>query len=188
MAMPPPGRTGVYRFSNAKNQILYIGLTSNPSQRWAQHASDKEWWHQVWMREIEWFPTREEAEAEEARLISVAAPLYNKNGGTTRQRKANPRSMNYWKPDEDFVSLARRHMRAVASLAAARADLESAIVATLRSGIAARHIEPHVPWTGQTLYALGRRDGMEKRGEPTVMSPREAAMRQAKENPPPPAA
>lgn len=73
----PPGRTAVYRFYDAEDQLLYVGITNNLDVRWATHASDKPWWHLVTRKDAEWFETRAEALAAEKEVVAEQEPLYD---------------------------------------------------------------------------------------------------------------
>lgn len=73
-------RTALYRFFNADERLLYIGISGDPDYRWGQHKADKPWIGEVAMRVIEWLPTRAEAEAAELAAIRTERPLYNHKG------------------------------------------------------------------------------------------------------------
>ncbi|MGO4459388.1 GIY-YIG nuclease family protein [Streptomyces sp. M-16] len=70
-------RTGLYRLFDGSDQLLYVGIAFVPRQRWKTHARQKPWWGQVALREIEWFPSRSEAESAEIRAIEAERPRYN---------------------------------------------------------------------------------------------------------------
>jgi hypothetical protein len=179
MATPDQGRTAVYRLFDVDNELLYVGITNHTSLRLAGHASDKDWWPQVWIREVEWFPTRLEAEHAEARAIAEEGPKYNKSAGVTRER-APLANGTYWTPDSEFKRLVQRHARAERALTAARSDLERAIVDRLKGGAAARYIAECTPWSVPMIYALGKRAGIPRRRQPTLLGERERAMRDAR--------
>jgi hypothetical protein len=67
----------VYRFYNSGRQLLYVGVTWNPALRFEQHRAEKWWFKHVAYAEIDWFPSRETAEDEEARAIWLEAPQHN---------------------------------------------------------------------------------------------------------------
>ncbi|MFF7561939.1 GIY-YIG nuclease family protein [Streptomyces pseudovenezuelae] len=79
--------TALYRLFDSARQLLYVGITSNPEVRWAQHAAEKPWWPDVAWHTLEWRPSREEALAAETAAIVAEAPLHNV-AGTPRQRAA----------------------------------------------------------------------------------------------------
>lgn len=70
----------LYRFLGRTGQLLYVGVTNNPPQRFRQHLTDKEWWWEVGTILIEHFASREELLASEARAIRLEGPLYNIQG------------------------------------------------------------------------------------------------------------
>lgn len=79
--------TALYRLFDTARQLLYVGITSNPQARWAQHAAEKPWWPDVAWHTLEWLPSREAALAAEAAAIVADGPLHNV-AGTPRQREA----------------------------------------------------------------------------------------------------
>jgi predicted GIY-YIG superfamily endonuclease len=66
----------VYRYFGTQDEVLYIGVTKNPRQRFSEHARTP------WGREKERITTvafaiREDAEREERRAIAEEHPKYN---------------------------------------------------------------------------------------------------------------
>lgn len=88
-------KTAVYRLFDKHDNLLYVGISWEPRMRCQQHAKHSEWWHLVTLREIEWFPTREEAAAAERIAIRDENPRFNRKGGdkpdsqAERRRKAS---------------------------------------------------------------------------------------------------
>jgi predicted GIY-YIG superfamily endonuclease len=76
----------LYRFYSATGQLLYVGITMNPPQRFKNHRESKVWWDQVSGITVETYGRRSELEQAERRAIQVEKPLHNvaHNGG---QRK-----------------------------------------------------------------------------------------------------
>ncbi|WP_445520478.1 GIY-YIG nuclease family protein [Streptomyces sp. NEAU-174] len=70
-------RTALYRIRNADGELLYVGISAKPPQRWGQHAADKDWWPEVAGLSIEWFDSKTEALAMEARAIRTERPRHN---------------------------------------------------------------------------------------------------------------
>ena len=68
----------LYRFYDATGQLLYVGITLDPGNRWRSHAQDKPWWHEVRGISMETYDTRDQVLAAERRTIAVEHPLYNK--------------------------------------------------------------------------------------------------------------
>jgi predicted GIY-YIG superfamily endonuclease len=70
-------RTALYRLRNASGELLYVGISAKPPQRWGQHAAEKEWWPEVAGLSLEWFDSRAEALAMEAHAIRTERPIHN---------------------------------------------------------------------------------------------------------------
>ncbi len=70
-------RTVLYRFYGARDALLYVGVTDQPSQRWAEHMQQKSWWSKVRRETREWFDSREAAEDAERKAIETEQPVYN---------------------------------------------------------------------------------------------------------------
>lgn len=70
--------TALYRFYGAADELLYVGITSDPGSRWKQHGADKPWWHEVTRTSIERYPTRAAALVVEKAVIRVSRPKYNR--------------------------------------------------------------------------------------------------------------
>jgi len=77
---PQDGWAAVYRFYDAMGALLYIGSTVNPSQRWSSHKGTKDWWPAVAMYTLTWWPTADEAYAEEYKAIRGEQPQHNQLG------------------------------------------------------------------------------------------------------------
>lgn len=69
--------TTLYRFFDVGDQLLYVGITSNPVTRWDNHSRTKRNWQQAVRATLEHFGTREEALAAEAVAIRTERPLWN---------------------------------------------------------------------------------------------------------------
>lgn len=67
----------LYRFWNCADELLYVGITARPWERWKQHRSEKAWWEEVAKVTIENFATRAEVKAAETTAIKTENPLYN---------------------------------------------------------------------------------------------------------------
>jgi predicted GIY-YIG superfamily endonuclease len=69
--------TALYRLRNSAGQLLYVGISSKPPQRWGQHAADKEWWPEVADLSLEWLESRSAALDAESHAIRTEKPLHN---------------------------------------------------------------------------------------------------------------
>jgi len=67
----------LYRFYDASDVLLYVGITVDPAARFKKHRGDKPWWDDVDHIGIEKFTTRKEAEAAEKKAIQTEQPLHN---------------------------------------------------------------------------------------------------------------
>lgn len=77
-------RTALYRHWDADGALLYVGISSDPVRRMAEHRSASDWAHDVADTAIKWFDGREEAVKAEAQAICEEKPLHNiahGNGG-----------------------------------------------------------------------------------------------------------
>lgn len=70
-------KTALYRFFNAEEELLYVGIAADPAHRWKEHRRSKPWAREVTIRVIEWLSSREEASAAEVRAIHIEKPRYN---------------------------------------------------------------------------------------------------------------
>ena len=70
--------TSVYRYYDTDDVLIYVGITGRGVARNIEHNKSKEWWPHVARQEIDHFATREEALAEERRLIGTHLPPFNR--------------------------------------------------------------------------------------------------------------
>ena len=70
--------TALYRHFNATGQLLYIGISSRPATRTAEHYLRSSWFIEVARIDIEWFGSRLDAEQAEWAAIRHEKPLHNK--------------------------------------------------------------------------------------------------------------
>lgn len=67
----------LYRFYSATDELLYIGITNRPPDRFKCHQDSKEWWATVSRIEIENYSSREELAAAERKAIRSENPKFN---------------------------------------------------------------------------------------------------------------
>lgn len=67
----------LYRFFSATGQLLYVGITMNPPQRFKNHRDSKDWWGEVSGITVENYTSRDELAQAERRAIQVEHPMYN---------------------------------------------------------------------------------------------------------------
>lgn len=73
------GSTALYRFFNADEELLYVGVADDPEERWKAHRT-RTWWPQVVRKSVEWFPCRSDALTAELIAIRTEGPIHNDAG------------------------------------------------------------------------------------------------------------
>lgn len=73
-----PDPTSVYRYYDAADMLIYVGITRQGMGRNVQHNGKAEWWPYVTRQEVEHCATRGEAMAREKELIRCFRPPFNK--------------------------------------------------------------------------------------------------------------
>lgn len=72
-----PRQHVLYRFFGADDELLYIGITNNPSRRMDQHSQGKPWWTEVVTVRMEVHPSRSAVLDAERIAIARERPLHN---------------------------------------------------------------------------------------------------------------
>lgn len=67
----------LYRFYSATGQLLYVGITMSPPDRFKSHRDTKAWWAEVAGITVENYESRGDLEKAERRAIQVERPLHN---------------------------------------------------------------------------------------------------------------
>jgi predicted GIY-YIG superfamily endonuclease len=70
-------KTAVYRCYNSKEELIYVGVTRDPISRMAKHKITSIWTYETMLIGVDWFDTRSEAFAAEAKTIKKESPRYN---------------------------------------------------------------------------------------------------------------
>lgn len=70
-------RTALYRHYDAAGALLYVGISLCAIGRLSQHRRGAEWFDQIARVDIEWFPSRDEAETAERAAIGLESPRHN---------------------------------------------------------------------------------------------------------------
>lgn len=70
-------RHALYRFFDASDVLLYVGITVDIGARFKKHSGDKPWWSEVDRIGIDRFSTRQEALDAERKAIKEEQPLHN---------------------------------------------------------------------------------------------------------------
>lgn len=77
----------VYRYFDAKNDLLYVGCSKNPWNRYRQHRSDsKQWIGEVTFGRLSVFADEAAARAAERAAIESEHPRYNRTFRTDRTK------------------------------------------------------------------------------------------------------
>lgn len=99
-------RTAVYRFFDAEDVLLYVGMTGNMIERLEGHDYEKAWRTSIDHVTVTWHPTRADAHGAEREAIRSENPLHNvirfdKRSQTEAERMANrTRSLHLLSPCE----------------------------------------------------------------------------------------
>ncbi|MFH8531579.1 GIY-YIG nuclease family protein [Streptomyces tendae] len=70
--------TVLYRFYGANKQLLYIGVTGQPRERWPAHRRKAAWWSLAAYVAVEIHPTEWQALNAERAAIKTENPQFNK--------------------------------------------------------------------------------------------------------------
>jgi predicted GIY-YIG superfamily endonuclease len=72
-----PKRTALYRLFDARGALLYVGVTGDPTRRFRDHRTKKDWWQEVARHSVEWFESEWRALQAEVQAIATEAPRHN---------------------------------------------------------------------------------------------------------------
>lgn len=67
----------LYRFYGKDSDLLYIGITATPNERWKQHSKDKPWWEEVENIAVDKYRSRQSVLEAERNAIIEEKPKYN---------------------------------------------------------------------------------------------------------------
>lgn len=155
--------TALYLLFDADDRLLYVGITFDPSQRFVTHKRTMPWWGQVARRDVRWFDTRSEAEAEEIATIQRADPPYNVEHSPTAAAKSAHRWTGHLRPVPMAPVDSAEEIRAAVAKAEAidrlrakaevvrrhdeeRRELAEAIVAARAAGMKPSEIQREIPY------------------------------------------
>jgi len=124
--------TAVYRIFDAAGQLLYVGLTADPDQRFRTHSRMTPWWSEVAATELHWFATHMAAWDSEKRAIDEEGPRYNGSG------RGDGRPPTGQTPARNF-RIADAVWNAAAAIAAQRGETMPAVVAQALQRYVVRH-------------------------------------------------
>jgi len=69
----------LYRLFDVNDELLYVGITFMPGNRFTQHRREKLWWREVARQELTTYPNREAAADAERDAIANEQPIHNIN-------------------------------------------------------------------------------------------------------------
>jgi predicted GIY-YIG superfamily endonuclease len=151
-------RTALYRLFDAKNTLLYIGISKRFGVRWQQHAKVQPWWPQVDHQTVHWHPDRETAEAAEVAAIKSERPLHNvMHAVAAPQARSTLRELKHSSPVLAKVAITgsrlQRHQR---ENAAHIAD----VLAALKAGHRPTDVTEWSAFTATYIRKLAREAGI----------------------------
>jgi hypothetical protein len=114
----------VYRFYNATDDLLYVGVTADWETRHAAHRIGTPWYPEVARHELERFATDAEARDHEATTIASLAPRYNRRPGGGGRRTSEPEQHRI----RSLFTLSPTAVRQIEELAARNGQSKSAVV------------------------------------------------------------
>lgn len=80
VAPPPVSRTAIYRYFDADDNLLYVGITGDPLARDRSHSRRSAFQEFTARQSVEWLPSRAAALEAESSAISSEQPLFNRVG------------------------------------------------------------------------------------------------------------
>jgi predicted GIY-YIG superfamily endonuclease len=86
----------LYRFFDAKDALLYVGITNSLTRRWGQHENEKTWFTDVARATVEHHPTRDAVFAAEKVAIQREKPRFNVVHNRSRVRVASIKDEGRW--------------------------------------------------------------------------------------------
>ena len=108
----------LYRAFDAEDQLLYVGISVGPRERFNQHAATKPWWNEVARIEIERFATAAEAGAAELTAIRDEHPRYNVSPRNSADLDAIREVIaDYGSKRQEGLDLAQEYLAKVAGIA-----------------------------------------------------------------------
>lgn len=74
-----PGQCFIYQLFDDNQQLLYVGITWNPFDRWRSHRKKYEWWQSVVSAAVWICESERNARTWETWCIKNLSPIHNKH-------------------------------------------------------------------------------------------------------------
>lgn len=102
----PASPTALYKHKDANDNIIYVGIASNLTNRSVTHLHTADWQHEIASIDVEWCPNRLEAELREIRAIKTLRPKHNKrhNNHYSWQSAQSERVKSYVRYEGERIS------------------------------------------------------------------------------------
>ncbi|MFE9432877.1 GntR family transcriptional regulator [Streptomyces sp. NPDC006640] len=72
-----PKRTALYRLYGTDDVLLYVGISTDPTQRLKKHRWTQHWGDLIVRQSVEWLDTWDAAELAERETVKAERPIYN---------------------------------------------------------------------------------------------------------------
>jgi hypothetical protein len=99
--------TTLYRFFDADDELLYVGISGHPLARIDGHATTKPWFPFAVRATFEHHPDRQSALAAEERAITTEGPYFNVTSNLLPNGRPSPAAARYL--ERSAIAAARRH-------------------------------------------------------------------------------
>jgi hypothetical protein len=130
----------LYRFYDASGTLLYVGITDNGIERWANHSTVQVWWPDVAEAKVTHIQAKDEASIQEIAAIVLERPLHNQQHNTQATRDRLEQLRQSIDPDGRLTptELARQFAEAKYLHGKRRSRRKSAWAATEKTLVPAR--------------------------------------------------
>jgi predicted GIY-YIG superfamily endonuclease len=100
-------RNTLYRFYDDSGQLLYIGISMTPWERFRQHRADKPWWDEIATITKENHNSREEVLSAEKEAIKAERPMHNvqHNRAQATRRGVRRQLLESLRPEQEVLSV-----------------------------------------------------------------------------------
>jgi|1185.fasta_scaffold03481_5 hypothetical protein len=96
--------TALYRFYDASNALLYVGISRSLPDRWNWHRCRTDWYARAHSVALSFYPSRRDAFRAEAAAIRTQHPQFNILRSRTRSVYPSADDPNWAPPQPEFPS------------------------------------------------------------------------------------